>query len=75
MQVIFNDVWEVEVVTPALSGSMIHTVKLTHTETGECFERTRFDVGKLIFIDAAPTDTRPKERLLLSKWLVKGAPR
>lgn len=74
LQVILNDFWELEEVQKPIPGSMIHVLKLTHTQTGECFERTRFDIGKQIFIDPAP-EVRPKERKLLAQWLAKGAPR
>jgi len=77
MQVIMNDVWEVTSVEVIPEESLAYLL-FTNTQTQESiFTSYNFSEtpGKFLPGNREIPDLRPKEVMLLGKWLAKGAPR
>jgi hypothetical protein len=75
LQVIVNDVWEIS--EAEFKEAEVASLLLRNTQTGESVEASYYygAVPGRFLTNGDYLAMRPKEVMLLGKWLAKGAPR
>lgn len=76
LQVIVNDVWEISEVN-LMEREEMASLLLQNTQTGETVEASYYygETPGHFLTNGDYLGMRPKEVMLLGKWLAKGAPR